>query len=184
MSLINKQQVVSKLNLMVSRWDRDDMCVYYNYTYNQYAVMNKSELHDFMKQYKEKFKQGIIYILPENNNDCTISGKKFYSLTIQSPCIENMDVISCFGLDNISTWITGHSYFFTNKKNRDAVYNYFKKFSHLKLYESDDESDVDCGICLDNEQVLFKTTCCKQIICHMCNYTKRTNVCAFCRHEF
>jgi len=178
----SSEREFKKVKTIVKEWDDNDLCFYYHYSVNEYMVMNKQEIYRFLRENKVRLQKGQVYILLENNRDCRIQGKEFYSLTIQSPLIQNMDVISSMCLDDESFWITGHSYFFTKKANRDSVYTYLSKFCHLKLYEDND--DVECGVCLDDSRVLFKTTCCGQFLCHQCNEKMNSNVCAFCRHNF
>ena len=105
-----------------------DVAIGYCNAENCYGFLNIDELRRNMKDWKKQRKDGVITIQECNNKIITICGKECYILTLQqldaNGKIENTGVDKCgLGFDS-PYMITGHTYIFKRKENRDMVYTY------------------------------------------------------------
>ena len=72
---------------------------------------------------------------------------------------------------------------FKYKKNRDDVFEWLNKFNQIVL-PADDDEELCCDICMNEEDICFKTSCCNQNIGKRCIREKTTSECPYCRKEF
>ena len=104
-----------------------DIAIGYIYEINKYHYLNIGELKDVMKEWKNLRKKGHLTLQECDNKIITIGGKNAYILTLQTIYaneIINTGIDTCsLGFD-IPQIITGNTYIFKNKENRDMVYKY------------------------------------------------------------
>jgi len=105
-----------------------DVAIGYSYAQNTYGFLNIEELKSNMKGWKRQRKDGVITIQECNNKNKLICGKECYVLTIQqldaNGNLENTGPDKCgLGFDT-PYLITGHTYIFKRKENREMVYKY------------------------------------------------------------
>jgi hypothetical protein len=89
-----------------------------------FGVFNKEEMNEQMKMWRDLAKNGKLQTYPENNMEYDIDGKKVYTLVITPHYDANFCPMSLAW----GTMVSGYTYAFTKKENRDAVYGYVKKF--------------------------------------------------------
>jgi len=113
---------------------KDLMCVYWHHNENKefYLLMKDSKIFSKnTKVWKKQIKQGKLQCLKENccENTFKLNDRKFYTLTLQylDDKGELIPITDPFALIMFGRMVTGLSYFFTNKKNRDIVFNYINK---------------------------------------------------------
>ena len=92
---------------------------------NRFSLYNNSDMQLVMQDWKESAKQGKITVLECNNKTREINGKDFYILTITLQ--PNTEMVDPIGLA-LNFMVNGWVYVFRRKSNRDAVFNYVKKF--------------------------------------------------------
>jgi hypothetical protein len=106
-----------------------------------FSVLNKEEMNEQMKLWRNLAKEGKIQLYVENNMEYEVTGgekeKKVYSLVITPTGDANFCPMSLAW----GTMVSGFTYAFTKKENRDAVYAYVKKFCKEEDPRSDDEDD-------------------------------------------
>lgn len=102
-----------------------------------FGVFNKEEMNEQMIMWKGLAKKGKIQMYPENNNEHDVEGKKVYTLVV-SP---THDCNFCPMSLALGIMVSGYTYAFTKKENRDAVYGYVKKFCIAEKEESEEEEE-------------------------------------------
>jgi len=94
-----------------------------------------------MKLWRKDAKDGKLVIKKYNDNEHTIHGRKFYSLTVQEANLEDGSIDSG-ALLGIGYAVTGCVYFFTNAQNRTRIREYVMK----DIPEPDDDAEQTCTI--------------------------------------
>ena len=92
--------------------------------YQDFSVYNKEEMTAQMKQWKALAKEGKLTIYEENNKEYDVEGKTIYCLVITP---KPNDTSFCPLALAFGTMVSGYTYAFTKKDNRDAIYAYIKK---------------------------------------------------------
>ena len=92
--------------------------------YHDFSVFNKEEMTAQMKQWKDLAKEGRLTVHEENNKDIDVEGKTIYCLVITP---KKADTSFCPLSLAFGTMVSGFTYAFTKKDNRDAIYGYIKK---------------------------------------------------------
>ena len=92
--------------------------------YHDFSVYNKEEMTAQMKQWKYLAKEGRLTVHEENNKDIDVEGKTIYCLVITP---KKADTSFCPLSLAFGTMVSGFTYAFTKKDNRDAIYGYIKK---------------------------------------------------------
>jgi hypothetical protein len=178
--------IESKTNEMIKKWNKakreffcdSDLMISFHESEKQFTACNKDELNNKLKEWKNLLKQGKIFILKENCKTTKIDDTEIHLLVIQSGSFTD---ISSFGL-MFDFFVEGLVCAFRNKKNRDNCFEWLDKFNQIKLPSSNDDTYGECPICME-ETTLFESKCCKQPICGDCLFSKKSNVCPFCRNE-
>jgi len=89
-----------------------------------FGVFNRDEMKQQMRLWKSQAKDGKITTYAENNKEYDVDSKKVYSLVISPKCVPQYCPLSlAFG-----TMVSGWTYAFTKKENRDDVFTYVKKY--------------------------------------------------------
>jgi hypothetical protein len=99
-----------------------------------FGVFNKEEMNEQMLLWRNLAKKGDLQLYPENNNEYEVDGKKVYTLVISPKGDSNFCPMSLAW----GTMVSGYTYAFTKKENRDAVYGYVKKFCPPEELEDDE----------------------------------------------
>ena len=115
--------------------NKTEICFSFIQHLKDFSVFNKQEMNEQMKLWKDLAKQGHIQLYPENNNEYNINKKTLYLLVITP---NNQDCSICPLSLALGQLVTGYTYVFTKKENRDAIYNYVKKYC-VKEEEEKDE---------------------------------------------
>ena len=92
--------------------------------YHDFSVFNKEEMTAQMKQWKDLAKEGRLTVHEENNKDIDVESKTIYCLVITP---KKADTSFCPLSLAFGTMVSGFTYAFTKKDNRDAIYGYIKK---------------------------------------------------------
>jgi len=92
--------------------------------YHDFSVYNKEEMTAQMKAWKTLAKDGKLNIYEENNKEYDVEGKTIYCLVITP---KPNDTSFCPLSLAFGTMVSGYTYAFTKKDNRDAIYTYIKK---------------------------------------------------------
>jgi hypothetical protein len=93
--------------------------------YQDFSVYNKEEMTAQMKAWKTLAKDGKLTIYEENNMNYDVEGKTIYCLVI-TPSGGATTTFCPLALA-FGTMVSGYTYAFTKKDNRDAIYAYIKK---------------------------------------------------------
>jgi hypothetical protein len=85
-----------------------------------------------VKSWKKTYKNKKLQILEHNicENECKINGRKFYGMTLQFLNDDNdeiADITDPFSILVMGRIVTGLTYWFPIKKNRDIIYNWITK---------------------------------------------------------
>jgi hypothetical protein len=128
MSLINAKDQRNELQSAFNNKCLTDIAMGYIYAMKAYGFLNIDELRPLMKDWKKQRKEGVITIQEYNNSTKLICGKECYILTLQQ--LDANGKVDDTGLDicglgfDSPYLITGHTYIFRRKENRDMVYKY------------------------------------------------------------
>jgi len=102
----------------------DDIGFTFFKSLGQFNVYNKEEMKEQMILWKKLAKDGKIHVLEDNNFESEVGGTKLYSLVV-SP--DNDDESLCpLGLC-LDFMVSGFTYAFTSKQNRDTIFAFIKK---------------------------------------------------------
>lgn len=89
-----------------------------------FGVFNRDEMKMQMRIWKSQAKDGKLTTYASNNKEYDVDGKKVYSLVISPKCVPQYCPLSlAFG-----TMVSGWTYAFAKKENRDDVFAYVKKY--------------------------------------------------------
>jgi len=128
MSIVFTKDQRLELQSAVNNKSLTDVAIAYIYSMNTYGFLNIEELKNNMKCWKRQRKEGVLTIQECNNKTKSVCGKDVYLLTLQqlddNGNLDNTGVDKCgLGFDTPYI-ITGHTYIFKRKENRDMVYKY------------------------------------------------------------
>lgn len=163
-----------------SHFEPTDIAFTYMEHIDRFTVFNEKEMHIQMRQWKDWLKSGKIYILKENNKKLHIDGVEYHPLVIQGKGISTSKMGMLFDECYI---VDGWFYVFKSEKTRDTVFNWLHKFNQIIIKETQNDGD-ECSICMNDDEFLFITKCCKKDICRTCVKEKRTSSCPYCRKEY
>lgn len=122
---IQTKETMKLLRNLFKRWGTTDLAFTCIHDTLQMSVFNDEEMRGQMLLWKDLAKQGKLEVLECNNYSHTIDGKEYYFLTITPIGHETM--ISPIGIAT-GFLVNGYVYGFRRKTNRDAVFQYVKKF--------------------------------------------------------
>jgi hypothetical protein len=123
--MFNSRSVLKKCRQILKIKDKNDVGFYYDYSSLSLVVLDKEDMNDNMKRWKDLAKQGKIQMYAKNNKEYDIGSKKVYTL-VMSPLRIGWPI--CPISEAWRTTVNGTTFVFTKKENRDAVYGYVKKF--------------------------------------------------------
>jgi len=89
-----------------------------------FGVFNRDEMKQQMRLWKAQAKDGKLNTYPANNEEYDVEGKMIYTLVISPKCVNQFCPLSLA----LGTMVSGWTYAFTKKENRDDVYGYVKKY--------------------------------------------------------
>lgn len=122
---IQTKETMKLLRNLFKRWGTTDLAFTCIHDTLQMSVYNDEEMRGQMLLWKDLAKQGKLEVLEGNNYSHTIDGKEYYFLTITP--IGNETILSPIGVAT-GFLVNGYVYGFRRKTNRDAVFQYVKKF--------------------------------------------------------
>lgn len=179
-TLYSREMMMKEFKNIEKEMNSKDLCFFFVERLNCFSLMNKIELQNQLREWKELTKKQKIYVIAENNFDLKIKGVLYYILVIQSDEIKTYSKAGLFLFDNNSLGVDGWFYCFKRKENRDMVYEYIYKFQMVR-YEKG--SSGECCVCL-NEDCDTKTKCCNQYLCTLCIKLMIKKNCPLCRFEY
>ena len=116
------QHLTEHFEKQVLKKGDDDIAFTFHQGLGQFNVYNKEEMKEQMILWKKLAKEGKINVYDYNNFESEVVGTKFYSLTITSN-VENLCPLGmCLGF-----MVSGHTYAYTSKQNRDTIFDFIKK---------------------------------------------------------
>jgi hypothetical protein len=121
---VHMDDMTKQLRIFIKEKVKSDICITYHVGLGAMNVYNEQELQGQMKLWKTMAKEGKIELLECNNKTFELDGKKFYLLVIQP----TKDCHYCPLALSLGMMVSGFSYAFTRESNRDAVYQYVKKY--------------------------------------------------------
>ena len=109
----------------------EGICLSYIQSRGQFNWLDKGRMiDDQMRIWRKLWKQKKIKLEEFNNQEHELNGRKWYSLTIQ-PIDENGEMEECNmcvgSMELFSYHVSGMPYYFTQKINRDKIYEYITK---------------------------------------------------------
>jgi len=122
---MKREDVQEHCKMILSTKNKKDIAFTYVKHVNAFSVFNTEEMKDSMKLWKSHAKEGKLTMFPENNLEYEMDGKKLYTLVVSPKADMRFCPISLFLFD---TMVSGHTYVYTKKENRDSVYAYVKKY--------------------------------------------------------
>lgn len=130
--LINMDGVRKMCRLILDVKNKTDICFSFIRHMADFGVLNKEEMNNQMKMWKDFAKKGLLQMYASNNKEHDVEGKKVYTLVINSKENSAYCPLSlAWGI-----MVSGYTYAFTKKENRDAVYGYVKKFCEKEEEDS------------------------------------------------
>lgn len=122
---MKKEDVQEHCKMILSNKNKKDIAFTYVKHVHMFSVFNTEEMKDSMKLWKSHAKEGKLTVFPENNKEYEMDGKKLYTFVLSPKIDMGFCPISLFLFD---TMVSGHTYVYTKKENRDSVYAYVKKY--------------------------------------------------------
>ena len=132
MTFITKQGNDAEFKQGISEMTRTDVCISHNARLNGYMLLDANEMKAQMTMWKIQGKAITIY--ESNNKTLTFNGKTFYTMTLlPTKMVESGhgDGRCCILSMAFGIMVSGHTYAFVMKENRDAVFKYLSK--HLTI---------------------------------------------------
>jgi len=135
MPVFKTKDFQTKLHKQVYNNKRDLLCMYWNHNAQDDCHLLNQDKQLFMKvdvkSWKKTYKNKKLQILEHNNceNECKINGRKFYGMTLQFLDDEGevARIDDPFSILVMGRIVTGLTYWFPIKKNRDIIYNWITK---------------------------------------------------------
>jgi hypothetical protein len=114
---------------MNDRQGEDELCISWIQNKKDFGWLNRQILNDQMKIWRKMAKEGILKIMEYNNSETEQNGMKLYNFIVQPYKNEEMeDCGFCpYALLTLGIMVSGYTYSFMKKENRDAIYNYVMK---------------------------------------------------------
>jgi hypothetical protein len=112
-------------NEFIKTQEKSDIGFSYNQHNKEFCRLNKTEITDEFKRFKCHIKNGDMQCTSENKQTHTLGSSKYYSMCFKElPLNNNID----YGSIHVFNYhIVGFVYYFNNKKNRDAMFDYVNK---------------------------------------------------------
>jgi hypothetical protein len=114
---------------MNDRKGEDELCISWIQSKRGFGWLNRQILNDQMKIWRKMAKEGILKIMEYNNSETEQNGMKLYNFIVQPYKNEEMeDCGFCpYALLTLGIMVSGYTYSFMKKENRDAIYKYVMK---------------------------------------------------------
>ena len=122
---MRSEDVQAHCKMILSTKNKKDIAFTYVKHVDMFSVFNAEEMRDCMKLWKSHAQEGNLNIFPKNNKEYEMDGKKLYTFVLSPKKDVGFCPISLFLFD---TMVSGHTYVYTKKENRDSVYTYVKKY--------------------------------------------------------
>ena len=139
---MKNEDVTKHCKMILSKKNKKDIAFAYIKHVNMFSVFNTEEMRDNMKLWKSHAKEGKLNVFPANIREYEMDGKKLYTFVLSPKHDVGFCPISLFLFD---TMVSGHTYVYTKKENRDSVYEYVKKYcipeKDFKEVEVEEEED-------------------------------------------
>jgi hypothetical protein len=130
MDSFTRPKMMKQYNHMLGMKTSSDLGVYFHHQQKQFTLLNKAELNQQMKQWRQLAKDEKLIIRSQNNKSFTDeNGKEWHILVIQPFDEDKMKnfMSDPFGMLVLGFMVTGYIYAFDNINNRDMIYNYVMK---------------------------------------------------------
>jgi len=126
--LLTKTQIITEFdNVLPTQQRKGGVCITYFKMMREIDWASASEIQQTYALFRKEVRKGNLIVRKENNEEYTYKGRKFYSLVIQDTK-RNGDHEPCpIMLLVFKNMVSGFSYFFTNKENRDKMFNWLMK---------------------------------------------------------
>jgi hypothetical protein len=136
--VIKRDEMMKRIRHTIKGMGTKDVCFTLVRDVMMMSVFNNDEMKDQMILWKDLAKKGKLNLFEENKQMREIDGKKYHLLTI-TPCPNagNFDPVGMA----LGFMVSGYIYVFRQEKNRDAVYNYIKKYC-----KEEEEQENDCKV--------------------------------------
>lgn len=124
---LDLKQLRKFANHILSIKNKTDIGFTWNQTICDFTVMNKEEANQQMLLWKGLAKQDKLSILECNLREYEMDGgKKIYTMVVQPKDLEDCSL--CPLSLALGTMVSGFTYAYTKKENRDMIYGYLKKY--------------------------------------------------------
>jgi len=114
---------------MKDRRGKEELCISWIKAEKGFGWLNRETLNEQMKIWRKMAKEGSLKIMEYNNSETEQYGRKLYNFIVQP--YENEKMKDCefcpYALMVLGIMVSGYTYSFTKKENRDAIYNYVMK---------------------------------------------------------
>lgn len=137
---MKSEDVQKHCKMILSIKNKKDIAFAYIKHVDMFSVFDTNEMKDCMKMWKSHAKEGKLMMFPENNKDYEMDGKKLYTFVLSPKQDMGLCPISLF---LFGTMVSGHTYVFTKKDNRDSVYTYVKKYCIPEEDFEDEEEEEE-----------------------------------------
>ena len=121
---IHMDDITKQLQIFITKKVKSDICITYHAALGAMNVFNEEEMQEQMKLWKTQAKDGKLQIRECNNKMFEHDGKKFHVLVVQPT---GYAPFCPLGL-GLGMMVSGWTYAYTKESNRDAVYQYVKKY--------------------------------------------------------
>ena len=105
------------------RQQQDGVCLTWDKHRHDYCWLNTRDTQTQFKQFKKLLQKGKIEVSPSNNKEFIYKGKSWFSLVIL-PTDENDQSFCPSMLFVFCYMVSGYGYMFSNKQNRDKMYEW------------------------------------------------------------
>jgi hypothetical protein len=120
---IFSQDDMTKRMAHALRLQQDGVCLTWIKHREDYCWLNAKETQTQIRQFKKLLQKGAIEVSSGNNKTFTYKGKKWFSLVIL-PTDENDQSFCPSMLLIFGYMVSGYGYMFSNKQNRDKMYEW------------------------------------------------------------
>jgi len=124
-SILHMDEIRKFCRKILTEKNKTDIAFSWIKHYHDFSVYNKEEMTAQMVAWKDLAKQGKLTIYEENNVEYDVEGKTIYCLVITPS--GGVTTSFCPLALAFNTMVSGFTYAFTKKANRDAIYAYIKK---------------------------------------------------------
>ena len=124
MSIFTKNDMEKRMAHAL-RLQQDGVCLTWVQQQEDYCWLNPRDTQTQIRQFKKLLQKGTIEVSPRNNKEFTYKGKKWFSLVIQPTNENDQQQYVCPSMLLIFRYmVSGYGYMFSNKQNRDKMYEW------------------------------------------------------------